>query len=98
MPGINAAWLVWRCGSEGAWWNWGAEKNQERSFGRLEAKEPSSLRKITHGRQADDARRIVSYCTAMLKFPINVEDMVAVGATFPVAVGENFKMLLSLRT
>jgi hypothetical protein len=39
-----------------------------------------------------------SYCTAMLKFSKNIEEMAAVGATLPVAVGENFKMLRSLRT
>ena len=39
-----------------------------------------------------------SYCTAILKFAIGADEMVAMGATFPVAVGENFKMLSSLRT
>jgi hypothetical protein len=51
--------------------------------------------------QADQtslAGLFASYCTAMLKFSKNIEEMVAVGATFPVAVGENFKMLISLRT
>jgi hypothetical protein len=36
-----------------------AQRKKERSFGRLEAKAPASLRKITQGRQDDDARRIV---------------------------------------
>jgi hypothetical protein len=34
-------------------------KKRERSFDRLEAKAPASLRKIAQGRQDDDVRRIV---------------------------------------
>ncbi len=37
----------------------GRRETRERSFGRLEAKAPSSLRKITQGGQDDDAHRIV---------------------------------------
>ena len=36
-----------------------AKLRRERSFGRLEAKAPTSLREITQGRREDDARRIV---------------------------------------